>query len=573
MSNRNQQGRGFIGAIAQYMAEPEPAKDPKGNVHGKGAATPNRNAPEPPVVLGLTELCEVLGAMANAPLGARPKLNQDLIERIKNSPLHPVLNELQPIYKKLGPLEGSPEHLQAQAQAEAAGQTGAHPPTSRPESSPGPGPSPPHAEPTPPASTAASGPSPPQQPPLAPAVLDAAALKTMEAGLMSLTSKLDFVTKVVTDVTTRTEMVGSFQTLEGRLHQADSETRGVVKESTNAAKTQIERVDKKVTQVADTLDPALAELKQGVQRLQVGLLDGAKAERTRLETRVKELEKENKELQQVIINTNAELLPVEVVAKIALQGTFTIETDTGKPDTGKSGTGNSGTSKPDASKPGSREGTNNAMPNILQTAKKVRDNTLGLVAKCRALFMVMAHDPETESNISDLGKEGEWGRCAEHVRAFHSKLRNAVKEKEDSDQKLQFVGFVIEQIRKGHYTEQEWEGDTNWGSVAALVEKSPDGFTSIRLLAEDLSRLTAQATTRPISNDSTSPAAFEGSQTSTTKPIKVTTQAPPEPSSTPAFTAPGSPAVPTKPIPGKKDRDDRYANLTLKEYVCSNFIG
>lgn len=57
--------------------------------------------------------------------------------------------------------------------------------------------------------------------------------------------------------------------------------------------------------------------------------------------------------------------------------------------------------------------------------------------------------------------------------ASNSKLRNAVKEKEESDQRLQFIGFAIEQIRKGNYTRKEWESDTSWESFVALVEKSP----------------------------------------------------------------------------------------------------
>ncbi|KAG9042505.1 hypothetical protein FS837_010767 [Tulasnella sp. UAMH 9824] len=528
----------------------------KGRGNGQHAAAASGNPTETPAVPGLAELVEVLSAMAAAPLGARPKLNQDLIAKIKNSPLHPVLEELNVVYRKLGHLEGSPEHLQAQAQAhaqaQAAQRTEAHPPTSQPESAPGPGPSSARQEASHSATTPAAGSSTTQHPPPTP-VLDVAELKNMEATLRSLSSKLDVVSQAVTDVTTRGEMIRNFNTLDSNLRQADSETRDAVNLSANVAKSQIDAVDKKVTNVADKLDPALAELKQGVKRLQAGLLDDAA--RTRLESKVKDLEKENKELQQVIYDANAELLPVEVVSKIALQGTLTDGPETGKQDNGKPGAGKPGIGKPDTSKPGGRGGPDNTAANLLQTAQRVRTNTLGLVAKCRVLFSFINRDPVTESDISDLDKEGEWGRCVEHLRASTSKLRNAVKEKEQSDQKLQFVGFVIEQIRKGHYTEDEWENDINWKSFAALVEKRPDGFESIQHLAQDLSKLIAQATTPPVHNGPTSATAFDGSQTPTVKPTNATPEAPVEPNSTPAFTAPGSPAVPTTQIPTKKDRD------------------
>ncbi|KAG8923827.1 hypothetical protein FRC00_005807, partial [Tulasnella sp. 408] len=527
----------------------EPPKR-KGNGHAAAAAS-SGNPTETSAVPGLAELVEVVAAMAAAPLGARPKLNQDLIEKINNSPLHPVLKELQPVYKKLGPLVGSPEHLQAQAQAhaqaQAAHRTEAHTTTAQPESAPGPGPSSANPQPSQPASTPTSGPSSTQQSPSTPAALDIAELKRMEAALRSMSAKLDSVSQAV--------------------------AREAVKASGTATKTQIETVDRKVTQMADKFDPALAELKVGVKRLQVSLLDDARADKTRLETRVKELENENKELQRVIRDTNAELLPVEVASQIALQGTFTDGPDADKPGTGKPGAG----------KPGARGSSDSAVPSLLQTARKVRNNTLVLAAKCRALFTFINRDRDTdklESDLPDLGKDGEWGRCAEHLRVSHSKLRNAVEEKEETAQKLQFVGFVIDQIRKGHYIEKEWENDINWKNFADLVEKSPDGFSSIRLLADDLSRHITEATTPAVSNDLTSPTASAVSNTSTAKPISSTPQAPAAHvesvapvASTPAVTALSSPAVANVPLPTREDGDTRNAPNGFGGYMSGFGFG
>ncbi|KAG9042247.1 hypothetical protein FS837_011105 [Tulasnella sp. UAMH 9824] len=534
-------------------ANRNPTELPKGKANWNTAANPagaaNRNPQEQPVIPGLAELVEVLNAMAAAPLGTRPKINTELIEKIKNSPLHPVLGGLQPIFKKLGPkLEGSPEHQQAQAQAQAeAAQRGeAHPSASQPESAPGPGPSSVQPEPPQLASTPASHPSSVHQPPPTPAALDIAELKKMEAALSSLSAKLDFVSHAVTDVTTRTEMGGNFQTLENKLRQADSDTREAVREavkaSANATKTQVENVDKKVAQMTDKLDPVLAELAQGVKKLQIGLRDDAKAERARFEAKVKELEKEVNDLHQVIDDTRAELLPVETASKMVLQGSLSEEPD----------------------KKDSRGGNDNATPNLLQTAKKVRANMSGLMTKCRALFAFIHHDPETEADVPEIGKEGEWGRCVQHLLVSNSKLRNAVAEKEESDKKLQFVGFVVEQIRQGHYTKEEWESDTNWNNFLAVVEKSPDGFESIQLLAEDLSRLTTQASTPTVPDGPASPTVSADSNTSTAKPINESSEALAAPvesfhplTSTPAVTAPSSPAAPVVPIPAKKEQGIR----------------
>ncbi|KAG8930505.1 hypothetical protein FRC01_002681 [Tulasnella sp. 417] len=395
MSRRNRPTTGLLGALTQQMAGLEARERNISNAAASGS-----NAAEPQVVPGLTELVEILKAMAAAPLGARPNLKPDPIEAIKNSPLRPVLIEVQQIYKKLGPLEGSPEHLQAQAQA--AQQTTAHPPGPQAEPAPVPGPSL-SQQPTPAAAPAAAG------------------ITNAQAGLISVSAKLNSVSQAVTDM----------------------------KDSTKAAKTQIETLDRKVSLISGRLDPALADLTQQVKRLQDDLVDEFNAERTSLETKVKELEaeveeredevkklgeeikelkNEAKELQQAIRDTRAELLTAEAASKTALRGTFSDAPGTTD----------------------SRRGTGNApASNLLQTAKQVRTNTLDLITKCRALFSLIDRDPEIEPDVSELGMEGEWARCAEHLRRFNSKLRGAVEEKEETAQKLQFVGWVIDQMRKG----------------------------------------------------------------------------------------------------------------------------
>ncbi|KAG9042507.1 hypothetical protein FS837_010769 [Tulasnella sp. UAMH 9824] len=511
------------------MTEPENRE--KGNGVGVGAG---RSAEEPGVVPGLAELIEVINTMGSAPPGVRPHLNQGLLDKIKSTPLRPALKALEPIYMKLGsPVKNAPEQTQRPEDPQTVPQ---------PVSTPGPGPSSAHSQPLQRTPTPVSDPSSAQQPAPTAAAPDATELKNLEAGLKSLSSKLESVSQAFTDVATRGDLVGNFQILNNNLRQADSETRDAVKASVNASKTQFETLDKKVSQISSKLDPVLSALTEGVKRLQAGLLEEAKAERTRLEAKNRELEKEVKELQQVIHDTRAELLPVEVASKIALQGTFSDEPD----------------------KKGGHGGNGNTTLNLLQTAKKVRTNTLGLVAKCRTLFAFISRDGETESDVPNLGKEGEWGRCTDHLRASNSKLRNAVKGKEESDQRLQFIGFAIEQIRKGNYTKKEWESDTHWENFVALVEKSPDGFESIQLLAEDLSRLSAQATTPTVPNGPTSPTVSIGSTTSTAKQTIESSQAPPAPTesvaaltSTPAVTAPSSPAVTTLPTPSKIDRGVR----------------
>lgn len=192
------------------MSEPEPPRE-KGYGHtagggggGRNATEPtrekgnaqpaaSRNSTEPPVIPGLAELVEVLNAMATAPPGVRPQLNQELIERIRDSPLSPVLKELNPVYHKLGPPEGSQE-----AQAQAAQRAEAHPPPPQPASTPGPGPSPSQAHPPQPTSTSGHVPSSAQQPLPTPTALDVAELKSMQAGLRSISSTLDSVAQVVT---------------------------------------------------------------------------------------------------------------------------------------------------------------------------------------------------------------------------------------------------------------------------------------------------------------------------------------------------------------------------------------
>lgn len=182
---------------------------------------------EPTAMPGLAELIGILEAMAAVSLGARPRLDQDLIDKVKSSPLLPVLYPLQSVYKKLGPLEGSPEHLQAQAQA--AQRPVALPRTPQPASNPGSSPSL-AQQPTPAAAPAAAG------------------ITSAEVGLKSVSSKLDSVSQAIT-VRRRVLSEFGWEPLGLRLGFSQD-----MKESTKAAKDQVEAVDKKVTIVMKWVD-------------------------------------------------------------------------------------------------------------------------------------------------------------------------------------------------------------------------------------------------------------------------------------------------------------------------------
>ncbi|KAG9042243.1 hypothetical protein FS837_011101 [Tulasnella sp. UAMH 9824] len=376
----------------QHNPEPETREKGKGN-----AAGAEMDAAEPPVVPGLADLVEFLNTLGATPLGVRPQLNPEQVERLKKSPLRPALQALQPIYRKI-----------VEAQVPQQPETNA--PTPQPAPSRWPGPWSSAKQPTPAAAPAAAG------------------ITKTEAGLNSVSSKLNSVSQAVTDMKNSTK---------------------TAKDQVEAARDQVEAVEKRVSQISGQLDPALAELTQEIKRLQVDLMDDFKAERTRLETKVKELEeevdqlnkdvgqleneyfqlgKEADQLQRVIHDSRAELLAVEVASKMALQGTFSYAPD----------------------KKGSRKGTHDASGDLVETAKKVRTNTLGLITKCRVLFALVNPDLETDANAPDISMEGEWGRCAEHLRTSNSKLRNAAAEKEEIFQDIQFVGLVLDQIRRGN---------------------------------------------------------------------------------------------------------------------------
>lgn len=145
---------------------------PKNNNNNNTSWWPgNRN--QPPEVPGLNELVELLTLMGSAPAGTRPQLNPDLIEVIRGSPLLPVIKALQPIYKK----------LVSMAETEQAG-----PATPKQEAQPPPPPTPKATTTPPPADVA------PQQQSHAAPSLDVSGI---EAGMTSLSSKLDFVSQAV----------------------------------------------------------------------------------------------------------------------------------------------------------------------------------------------------------------------------------------------------------------------------------------------------------------------------------------------------------------------------------------
>lgn len=171
--------------LVQSMTESENRE--KGNGNGVGAG---RSVEEPGVVPGLAELIEVINTMGSAPPGVRPHLNQGLMDKVKSTPMRPALKALEPVYMKLGsPIKTASEQTQRPEDPQPAPQ---------PVSTPGPGPSSAHSQPPQRTPTLVSNPSSAQQPEPIAAAPDATELKNLEAGLNSLSSKLESVSQAFT---------------------------------------------------------------------------------------------------------------------------------------------------------------------------------------------------------------------------------------------------------------------------------------------------------------------------------------------------------------------------------------
>ncbi|KAG8922119.1 hypothetical protein FRC00_007815, partial [Tulasnella sp. 408] len=89
-----------------------------------------KNSEDAQTIAGMADLIEFINALAAVPLGTRPQLNPEQVERIKKSPLRPVVQALQPIYRKI-----------VEANVEQEKPPEAKPPTPQPTSTPEPEPS------------------------------------------------------------------------------------------------------------------------------------------------------------------------------------------------------------------------------------------------------------------------------------------------------------------------------------------------------------------------------------------------------------------------------------------------
>ncbi|KAG8930508.1 hypothetical protein FRC01_002684 [Tulasnella sp. 417] len=434
-------------------------------------------------VPGLEEFLQVIEAMGSGP-GEQQGVALELVDRLRETPLYPAYEALQASWKKVHarmsemearqaalPLSPPPSPQDVRHKSGRGTQQQPQKPLhSPPKKSAG------QQTDPPPTTSNPAKPTPVVQAPS----LDRKELKSLEAGITSLTEKIESMSQEMSKMAGKDDVKKSLGGWDSKLSQVGTQTVEQVKSSAGTTNTHVDKVGSTVAQLSIKLDTGVSSLQQSIKQLNDTLAKRpapivtqapppppTSAPRLELKTdsNTGELKAQIKQLRDDLLATRTELLQADIAFKVALEGIFSAEAE-------------AAVAGPDAA---SRRST-------LEIAQGIRQSTLRLVTRCRLLFSLIASNSSPSgTNLALL--EGEWAKCVEHLQAREFRERKAIKEKDEAIRGLQFFRFLVDQIRRGFYTQSEWKLALDDEDFATLMEQSYDGFASIKLLAQEMHRL------------------------------------------------------------------------------------
>ncbi|KAG9042053.1 hypothetical protein FS837_011398 [Tulasnella sp. UAMH 9824] len=291
--------------------------------------------------------------------------------------------------------------------------------------------------------------------------LDRKELKSLEATITSLSSKIDSMSQEMSKMAGKEDVTKNMGAWDNRLAQVGTQTIDQVKSSAGTTKTHIEKVDRTVAQLSTKLDASVSGLQQSIKQLNDNLakrptnVTSAPAptptQAPRVEpkpdSKVGELQAQVKRLRQDLDSMRTELLQADIAFKVALEGIFTAEAEAVATST-EAASGR----------------------DTLEIARGIRTSTLRLITRCKLLFSLIASSSSSSgTNLAIL--EGEWAKCVEHLQARDFRERKAVKDKDEAVRELQFFRFLVDQIQRGFYTQSEWKLALNGQDFTTFMEQ------------------------------------------------------------------------------------------------------
>ncbi|KAG8952780.1 hypothetical protein FRC04_003704 [Tulasnella sp. 424] len=229
----------------------------------------NRQGSSDKTVPGLAELLSVIETIAATPVGRSPVIGDDLINRLRGTPLYAAYTALQPVMMKILVSETtvearSPWKLMRDQE-------------------------------------------------------DIPQLKALETGIKAVSKSVDGISK---SVAKDDDVASGFSTLAEKGGANRDMVLGAVKTSTTEIKGRVQSLQDDVEKITGSIESEIGDLKNRFERLQKSLVDDAREPIKALQARVTELEARNRELKRVVEMTSSTLLPLEDILETAVNGEF-----------------------------------------------------------------------------------------------------------------------------------------------------------------------------------------------------------------------------------------------------------
>ncbi|KAG8930501.1 hypothetical protein FRC01_002677 [Tulasnella sp. 417] len=413
----------------------------------KDNAAKGAKGADPTDIPGLPELVALVQTIAATPPGKEPEIDPDTLEVIENTPLNVVYDALKPVFLKLGIAEAAVE---------------AKSPWSKTSG---------HVHETTLKLKAIE-----EKVEILSKNTDEGFKNTLhEADLKSASQNLGENIMSCQDATvtlvraSAKETAGQLQNIENEasrsilvhdLHDLDAEPAVLL------TSTQVKAVPVTVRDEITALDVKFAELRRE-------LVEDNRGRVEKLKDKNEVLERELKELRDVVDATSFALVPVKFALESAISGDFP-------------------TSK--EAKAACVDALRAFIPtDVGDLAEAVRGDVhipilFGLIA---GLFSVLSGPQAESSSIIEIGGgfEERWAQALESAHGLHVDAQLSRKKEQESLQKLKLFGFLVDRVRDGQYSLDQWAEASQRRDYGDYMDHPFDGFDALQTVAEEIQLL------------------------------------------------------------------------------------
>ncbi|KAG8986095.1 hypothetical protein FRB90_004231, partial [Tulasnella sp. 427] len=295
------------------------------------------------------------------------------------------------------------------------------------------------------------------------------------AHLQSIDEKIVALSKTTEEGLTNTVNAGDLkaanQSLECKITSSQEVMIGALNTSDQKTTARLDNLRSDFQTVPDAVKSEMALLDTKFAGLHKDLLENAQSQIQKLEYKNEVLQQELTEIQSAVKTASLALIPASFALEASASGCF----------------------------PNRREAKAACVDalchveyaDIVPLAEAIREDTFHLLSHCQALFSVVSDGPAEPSVVNQIGGgfEGNWAQALGSIHDLRADLQASIKSEQESLHQLKFFGFLVDQVRDGQYSLDQWAEASQKQEFGEYMDQPFDGFDALQTVAEEIHKL------------------------------------------------------------------------------------